>query len=130
MKILRIITSGLASGALRMRPELMEVMKKFGKSEQRETGEPDTGNKDIEQHDASEPPVKIEDAKAPPYAEAPPASPPLCAGQPRMVFVSPLPGRWISWSCMVLGCVALWTAHPASTGWFSIQKESNSSIRV
>jgi hypothetical protein len=101
MKISKIITSGLASGALRMRPEVIGVIKKLSESETRASSEPSAENANSQ----------------PPAPEAPPpAAPPPCPNQRRMVFVSPMPGRWIRWSCMMLACAALWLTHPAFAG--------------
>ena len=102
MKIRRFITSGLASGVLRMRPEVLEVMKKLSNGGERE---------------ASGPPPEGKSPEPPASEQPPPApTPPPCRSQRRLVFVSPLPGRWIRWSCMMLGCAALGLAHFASAG--------------
>lgn len=94
MKIRRFITSGLASGVLRMRPEVLEVMKKLSNGGEREASVPPSEGK------SPEPPASEQSPPAPP-------PPPPCRSQRRLVFVSPLPGRWIRWSCMMLGCAAL-----------------------
>lgn len=93
MKIRRFITSGLASGVLRMRPEVLDVMKKLSNGGERKASAPPPEGK------SPEPPASEQPPPAPP--------PPPCRSQRRLVFVSPLPGRWIRWSCMMLGCAAL-----------------------
>ena len=51
---------------------------------------------------------------AEPRSEASPATKILPRdSRPRMVFVSPLPGRWVRWCGLTLSCLALWVARPA-----------------
>ena len=97
MKISRIITRGLASGELRMRPEVMGVIKKLS---------------DCELHNTSE--ASPEDsAPKPPAPKQPlPAPPSLRGSQQRMAGASSWPVRWIRWSCMALSCATLGLVHP------------------
>jgi hypothetical protein len=101
MKKSRFITSRLALGALRIRPEVMEVMQNLGNTGNHRTSESPLGNR------KPEPPVS---------QEPPPAPSSPCRSQRRMVFVSPLPGRWIRRAFTVLGCAAMWLARPACAG--------------
>jgi hypothetical protein len=89
MKIPKFITRGLASGALRMRPEVMEVIKKLSAGPQREPE-----------------PAPVEEQ--PPQPSSTPArKPPPCRSQLRAAFVSSMPGRWIRRSCLALALAAL-----------------------
>jgi hypothetical protein len=102
MKIPRFITSGLASGVLRMRPEVLDVMKKLSNGGERE---------------ASAPPAEGKRPEPPASEQSPPApTPPPCRSQRRLVFVSPLPGRWVRWSCLMLSCAMPGLTHFARAG--------------
>ncbi len=82
MKVPRFITRGLASGALRLRPEVVDVIEKLGSGA-------DSG--------AVTSPVQ-EPPPEPPSQTQPPTEPSPNIEQRRLVFVSPLPGRWITLS--------------------------------
>jgi len=113
MKISRIITSGLASGALRMRPEVMGVIKKLS---------------DPDNHDTSEPPREPNSPEPPAPEEPPPALPPPSRSEHRTVSVSPWPVRWLRWSCLMLGCAALGLRQPASAAEHGILDPSPCSV--
>ena len=99
MKIPKFITIGLVSGALRLRPEVMDVITKLS-SESTHRAEDPPG----EEH-APEPSSPEKDPHGPP--------PPPCRNQRRLVVVSPLPGRWIRWSCLVSVWATLCLGQPA-----------------
>jgi hypothetical protein len=83
MKIPKFITRGLVSGALRMRPEVLELMKEFRRGTRTEQPEPPPATRESETT-----------GEVPPAPQEPPRQ-----SQRRLLFVSPSPGRWVRVSC-------------------------------
>jgi hypothetical protein len=96
MKIPKFIARGLVSGALRMRPEVMDAIKKLS---------------DDSTSRAEAAPAEEQAKLSSPEKEATPTH---CGSQRRRLFVSPFPGRWIRWSCATFAWVALCLVQPAS----------------
>jgi hypothetical protein len=86
MKIPKIIVSGLASGVLHPRPEVMDLIKRLRNGDTQGQGTT-----------AAEPPPPPNPVKAP-EATGPGAQ--TLHNSRRLVVSSPLPGRWIRWSCL------------------------------
>jgi hypothetical protein len=100
MKVPKFIARGLASGAIRLRPEVMEAIEKInGGSNHRAEAVPG---------EEKAPQLPSEEKDTPP---APPSR-----SEQRLVFVSPIAGRWIRWSCVTLACATLCFVVLANAG--------------
>jgi hypothetical protein len=97
MKIPKFIARGLVSGSLRLRPEVMDVIKKLS---------------DDSTSRAKAAPVEEQAKQSSSEKEA--AAPPPCDSQRRSLVVSPLPGRWIRWSCATFAWIAFCLVQSAS----------------
>jgi hypothetical protein len=102
MKVPKFIARGLASGALRIRPEVMDTIKKLS---DRSKSEAEATPAEVP---AAEPSSEEKDTTVPGV--------PPCRSERRLIVVSPLPGRWIRWSCMTVGCAALCLVQLAAAG--------------
>jgi tetratricopeptide (TPR) repeat protein len=99
MKTPKFIIKGLVSGRVKLTPELLEAMKKY--SAAKESGA-------REQASPKNEPRPAESTSQPPAGGTP-----SCRSERRLVFVSPLPGRWIRCCGLAMACVALWLAPRA-----------------
>ena len=99
MKTPKLIIKGLVSGRVKLTPELLEALKRYHAGREpgaKEETPPNQGPR------ATESPGK-----------SPPDQAPPCRSQRRMVFVSPLPGRWVRCCGLVMTGIALWLAPTA-----------------
>jgi hypothetical protein len=100
MKLSKLIITALVSRRVKLTPEVLEVLKRHHHDD------PETENEDSPGDQAP--------ARPKPKDHSTPIAPPASCGRVRLVFVSPLPGRWIRCGGIALGCGALWLAHPMS----------------
>src|SRR5262249_47555033 len=102
MKVPKFIARGLASGAIRLRPEVMEAIEKIN-------GGSKSGGKTAPGEGGAPKPTSGEKEKPAPPAQS-------SRSEQRLVFVSPLAGRWIRWSCVILACATLCFVVLANAG--------------
>ena len=102
MKVPKFIARGLASGAIRLRPEVMEAIEKLNGDSNRG---PETAP--VEEQ-APKPPSQEKDTPEPPATPS--------RSERRLIFVSPLAGRWIRWSYLALAIAGLCLTRLATAG--------------
>lgn len=128
MKTPKVIIGALVSGRSKVTPEMLDALRKHSHDENE--AEP------ASRQPVQSPPVtkggrdasprrpcegdggRLGEASLPGQAAAADSSnpdPPTCSRR-RMLFVSPLPGRWVRVCGMALSCLALWLAQPLARG--------------
>src|SRR5215467_13768177 len=102
MKVPKFIARGLASGAIRLGPEVMEAIEKLnGRSKPGAEAAP------VEEQ-VPKPPSQEKDTPAPPAQPS--------GSEQRLMFVNPLTRRWIRWSFVTLACATLCFVVLANAG--------------
>jgi hypothetical protein len=125
MKTPKVIIGGLVSGRVKLTPEVLEVLKSHHEdaeavdSPPTPSAVPSEGGRDASRRGPCEGGDGRLGEASPPAPAAPEnganKAPPTCSRR-RMVFLSPLPGRWIRMCGMALSCLALWLDHPFARG--------------
>jgi hypothetical protein len=135
MKTPRLLIAALVSGRVKLTPEVLDVLRKHGQdsdTDETENGEPlqspqvpdavpTQGGRDVSpKRPCADGNGRLGEASLPNEAEpedsSKPDSPSACSNRRWVMFVSPLPARWVRMCGMTLSCLALWLAPPSVRG--------------